>query len=113
MGSLTKEPPESAKATLDSARADLSASQGMHAASIDAFGIEIPVRLQGSQSGAGVFGAANPCQEDTCTVIVFPQGAVLRSSASLAAGQHLLLKNQKTNQEIPCRVVNLRSYSTG
>jgi hypothetical protein len=112
MGPLTKEPPQSAKTTQDhAAHSDLSASQGTLTALIDAFGIEIPVQLQGGRPGA--HGAADAYQEDTCTMIVFPQGAVVRSSANLTTGQHLLLKNQKTNQEIPCRVINLRSYSSG
>jgi len=71
------------------------------------------VQLQAGRHGGGPHGAADTYREDTCTLIVFPQGAVLRSSTNLATGQHLLLKNQKTNQEVPCRVVNLRSYSTG
>lgn len=113
MGPLTKESPESARVTGSSVHLNPSTSQGMHAASIDAFGIEIPVRLQGGHTGAGAHGATETYQEETCTLIVFPQGAVLRSSTSLSPGQNLVLKNQKTNQEVPCRVANLRSYSTG
>ncbi len=114
MGPLAKEPLESAKTAQDpAARGDLPASRGMPTACFDAFGIEIPVKLQGERTGANAHGATDTYHEDACTVIVFPQGAVLRSSANLTIGQHLLLKNQETNQEVPCRVVNLRSYSTG
>ena len=48
--------------------------------------------------------------EDTCTVIVFPQGAVIRLSASVAAGQLVVIANRKSTQIMLCRIVNVRTY---
>ncbi len=91
MGSFTKEPLESATSTGDpAARADLSASQGTRTVSLDAFGIEIPVQLQGGRAGTSAHSAPDTYHEDTCTLIVFPQGAVLRLSFRLPRSQRLI-----------------------
>ena len=48
--------------------------------------------------------------EETCTVIVFPHGAVIRLSAAVEPGQVIMVANRKSNQNVPCRVVNVKKY---
>jgi TonB family protein len=75
--------------------------------------IEIPVTVHGSRLAA----SANPNStlsgktfvEETRTMIVFPQGAVLRLSENVAEGQILILKNPRVKQEVACRVVNSKT----
>lgn len=76
-------------------------------------GIELPVRILGSQSVAAVAGLSaglEPFREDTTTVIVFPQGGVVRLSANVGPGQTIILTNKKTKQDVVCRVVSVRNY---
>jgi len=76
--------------------------------------IEIPVTVQGSRQNTG--GAApavpQPFVEETRTVLVFQQGAVLRMSATTAAGQILIVKNIRMDREAACRVVNSKAPET-
>ncbi len=51
-----------------------------------------------------------PFEEQTTTMIVFPQGGVLRMSASVGAGQMLVLTNLKSKQDAICRVLKVRSF---
>jgi protein TonB len=79
----------------------------------DAVSLEVPVRVHGSRVTEGVRGAApqmEPFEEQTTTMIVFPQGGVLRMSASVGAGQMLVLTNLKTKQDAICRVLKVRSF---
>jgi protein TonB len=63
---------------------------------------EVPVRLQAQAGELSRFG------EDTQTVLVFPEGAVLRVAAPLEPGQRILLTNRATRRQQPCRVVYAR-----
>jgi TonB family protein len=75
--------------------------------------LEIPVRVWGSQrveSTSSPSGRLEVFSEETCTVIVFPHGAVIRLSMVLVAGQTMMLTNRKSGREVPCRVVNVRKY---
>jgi protein TonB len=51
-----------------------------------------------------------PFEEQTTTMIVFPQGGVLRMAASVGAGQMLVLTNLKSKQDAICRVLKVRSF---
>jgi periplasmic protein TonB len=76
--------------------------------------VEVPVRIHGSEVTSPVPGVTVHSElfhEETRTLIVFPRGAVVRLSASVTQGQALVLTNLRTNQEVPCRVVNVRSSS--
>jgi len=64
--------------------------------------LEVPVRLQAEAGELSRF------SEDTQTVLVFPEGAVLRVAAPLEPGQRVLLTNRWTRQQRPCRVVYAR-----
>jgi protein TonB len=73
----------------------------------DAIGIEIPVVLYASRysaAGRGVSKAPPPVREETRTVIVFAQGAVVRLTATLSVGEMVVLTNQHTGADVLCRV---------
>jgi periplasmic protein TonB len=87
-------------------------SAGGHLRS-DAVSLEVPVKVHGSRATEGVRGAApqmQPFEEQTTTMIVFPQGGVLRMAASVGAGQMLVLTNLKSKQDAICRVLKVRSF---
>jgi TonB family protein len=76
--------------------------------------LEVPIGVWGSrrvESDSGQSERVEVFAEDTCTVIVFPQGAVIRLSASVAAGQLVVIANRKSGQIMLCRIVNVRTYS--
>jgi protein TonB len=73
----------------------------------DAVGIEIPVVVYASRysaAGRGLSKAPPPVREETRTVIVFQQGAVVRLSANIAVGEMVVLTNQQTGADVLCRV---------
>jgi len=48
--------------------------------------------------------------EETVTVLVFPDGAVIQLSAAITIGQLLFLTHKKTKREVVCQVVQKRSF---
>ena len=54
---------------------------------------------------------SEPFEEQTSTMIVFPQGAVLRMSTNVGVGQMLVVTNAKTKADAICRVVKVRTFS--
>ena len=75
--------------------------------------LEVPIGVWGSrhvETNSGQSERVEVFAEDTCTVIVFPQGAVIRLSASVAPGQLVMIANRKSGQIMLCRVVNVRTY---
>ena len=75
--------------------------------------LEVPIGVWGSrrvESDSGQSERVEVFAEDTCTVIVFPQGAVIRLSASVAPGQLVVIANRKSGQIMLCRIVNVRTY---
>lgn len=69
------------------------------------------MRIYGSRVVALVGGVTEHSgffYEDTATMIVFPQGAVVRLSSSVAPGDVLTLTNLMTDREAVCRVVNVK-----
>jgi periplasmic protein TonB len=78
----------------------------------DATGVEIPVVVHASHyslAGREASKALPPLHEQTRTVVVFPQGSVVRLSASLSVGELVVLTNQQTGADILCRVTNFKS----
>lgn len=72
--------------------------------------LEVPVVVRGSRR---VFVPGQPerleqFSEKTATIIVFPNGAVIRLSATLAPGQMVVVANLQSHQEVVCRVVNVK-----
>lgn len=75
--------------------------------------LEVPVGVQGSRRVISVPGQPERLEqfsEETRTVIVFPQGAVIRLSATVGSGQMLVVANRKSHQEVLCRVVNVKNH---
>ena len=74
--------------------------------------IEIPVVVYGSRYTSVVRQRTEhvePFREETHTMIVFPQGAVLRLSAKVEPGEMVVVTNQKTGQELVGRIVNVKT----
>ena len=78
----------------------------------DAVSLEIPIRVHGSrvtEVTRGVTPRTEPFEEQSSTMIVFPQGGVLRLSTAVTVGQMLILTNLKSRQDAICRVVKVRT----
>jgi len=71
---------------------------------------EIPVTVNGARPVQGSE-KREPFSENTQTVLVFANGAVIRLASTVASGQLLFLTNQKTKKEVVCQVVKSRNYS--
>jgi len=70
--------------------------------------LEVGVTIRSLPGAAGAdAGAALPVREESRTVIVFDNGAVLRLSQNLPPGQTILLANTQ-GHEVACRIVNTR-----
>ncbi len=80
----------------------------------DAVSLDVPVKVHGSRVTEVVRGVTphtEPFEEETSTMIVFPNGGVVRMATVVSVGQMLVLTNQRTNQDAICRVVKVRAYS--
>jgi TonB family protein len=68
-----------------------------------------------SVTGARANGSASRelFTEDTKTVLVFPDGAVIRLAAEVSPGQLLFLTNKRSAAEVVCKVMHLRPYQPG
>jgi TonB family protein len=77
----------------------------------DALSLEVAVKVHGSrviEVARGKAPQTEPFEEQTVTMIVFPQGAVLRMSTAVNVSQMLVLTNLKTKQDSICRVLKVR-----
>jgi periplasmic protein TonB len=76
-----------------------------------ASGAEIPVTVHASRYSSASKGAAKlpPVHEDTRTVIIFPQGAVVRLSATVTLGELVVLTNSRTGADVICRVTSVKT----
>ena len=116
MAPLTKDTSEvtnSAAETGSSNRAPAKASPAGHLRS-DAVSLEVPVKVHGSrvtEVAREITPHTEPFEEQTSTMIVFPQGAVIRMSTSVNVGQMLVVTNLKSRQDAICRVVKVRTFS--
>src|SRR5258705_10991533 len=71
---------------------------------------EIPVTVNGARTVEGS-DKREPFSENTHTVLVFANGAVIRLSSAVASGQLLFLTSEKTKKEVVCQVVKSKNYS--
>ena len=71
--------------------------------------LEVPVTVNGARTVEGSDKRV-PFSETTKTVLVFGNGAVIRLSSPVAAGQLLFLTNEKTKKEVVCQVVKSKNY---
>ncbi len=78
----------------------------------DAVSLEVPVKVHGSRIalGSGANSSTERFEEQTNTMIVFPEGGVLRMTTPVSAGQMLVLTNLKSRQDAICRVVKVRTF---
>ncbi len=71
--------------------------------------LEVPVTVNGARTVEGS-DKREPFSENTKTVLVFGNGAVIRLTSSVASGQLLFLTNDKTKKEVVCQVVKSKNY---
>src|SRR5580698_9719477 len=80
----------------------------------DAVSLEVPVKVHGSRVAEvvrGITSHTEPFEEQTTSMIVFPQGGVLRMSAPVTAGQMMVVTNLKSGHDAICRIVKVRAYA--
>ena len=80
----------------------------------EALSLDVAIKVHGSRVKEVVRGITphtEPFEEQTNTMIVFPQGGVLRMTTPVSAGQMMVLTNLKTRQDAICRVVKVRANS--
>jgi protein TonB len=110
MALTTKESvPSSPQAQEDAPAAQSAAPQATPRT--DPIGIEVPVVVHASRYSAakGLAKPLPPVHEETRTVIVFAQGAVVRLSASLSIGETVVLTNLQTGADVLCRVASVKA----
>lgn len=103
MASITTELPISPTTSKSKAGSDLEA---------EAFGLEIAVRVHGSQVAAVVLESTEhvePFEEDTTTMVVFPRGAVVKLRARVRTGHSMVLTNLLTKQTALCRIIQVNT----
>jgi TonB family protein len=71
--------------------------------------LEVMVSVTGAKA-SGEGGSRDLFSEETTTVLVFKDGAVIRLTAPVHAGQLLFLTNKKSNQEVVCQVLHTKSF---
>jgi periplasmic protein TonB len=71
--------------------------------------LEVAVNVTGARP-AQSSGQRDLFSEDTSTVLVFENGAVIRLAAAVVTGQLLFITEKKTNSEVVCQVVRKRSF---
>src|ERR1700745_261554 len=77
----------------------------------DALSLEVAVKVHGSrviEVARGTAPRTEPFEEQTVTMIVFPQGAVLRMATVVNVSQMIVLTNIKTKKDSLCRVLKVR-----
>ena len=71
--------------------------------------LEVSVTVNGARAVEGSE-KRETFSENTKTVLIFGNGAVIRLSSSVAPGQLLFLTNEKTKKEVVCQVVKSKNY---
>jgi len=85
---------------------------GSDALDAEAIGLDVAVRVHGSQVAAVVLESTEhvePFEEDTTTMIVFPRGAVVKLRARVRTGHAMVLTNLLTKQTAQCRIVQVNT----
>ncbi|GAC1667866.1 MAG: hypothetical protein NVS9B4_23740 [Candidatus Acidiferrum sp.] len=73
--------------------------------------LEIPISVNGARTLDGGE-KREPFSENTRTVLVFGNGAVIRLASSVASGQLLFVTNDRTKKEVVCQVVKSKHSSS-
>jgi len=85
---------------------------GSDALEAEAIGLDVAVRIHGSQVAAVVLESTEhvePFEEDTSTMIVFPRGAVVKLRARVRTGHAMVLTNLATKQTALCRIIQVNT----
>ena len=105
--------PSTLKDTLSEATAGAASSQNEAPGSQPgtAAGAEVPVTVHASRYSGAAKGAGKlpPVHEETRTVIILPQGAVVRLSATVTPGELVVLTNNRTGADVICRVTSVKT----
>jgi TonB family protein len=105
MGTFTTEAPASVAESK-------SKRGGADALENEAIGLDVSVRIHGSQVTAVVLDTTEhvePFEEDTSTMIVFPRGAVVKLRARVRTGHAVVLTHLATKQTALCRIIQVNS----
>ncbi|MHB8542354.1 MAG: energy transducer TonB [Candidatus Acidiferrales bacterium] len=92
--------------------AGLKSKSGSDTLEAEAIGLDVAVRIHGSQVAAVVLESTEhvePFEEDTTTMIVFPRGAVVKLRARVRAGHAIVLTNLATKQTALCRIIQVNT----
>ncbi|HVB08726.1 MAG TPA: TonB family protein [Candidatus Acidoferrales bacterium] len=92
--------------------AGLKSKSGSDALEAEAIGLDVSVRIHGSQVAAVVLESTEhvePFEEDTSTMIVFPRGAVVKLRARVRNGHAIVLTNLATKQTALCRIIQVNT----
>ena len=73
----------------------------------NAVALEVAVTVSGTRPTDGE--SRGLFTEETCTVLVFEEGAVIRLAADVAMGQLVFVTEKKTKREVVCQVVRKRA----
>jgi len=79
------------------------------ASGANALALEIAVNVAGARPTSSS-GQRDLFSEDTATVLVSENGAVIRLAAAVVAGQLLFLTDKRTSSEVVCQVVRKRTF---
>jgi TonB family protein len=71
--------------------------------------LEVPVTVNGARAVEGS-DKREPFSENTTTVLIFANGAVIRLNSGVTPGQLLFLTNEKIRKEVVCQVVKSKNY---
>src|SRR5271165_4369358 len=71
--------------------------------------LEIAVNVAGARP-ASASGQRDLFSEDTATVLISENGAVIRLAAAVVTGQLLFLTDKRTSREMVCQVVRKRTF---
>ena len=85
---------------------------GSDALEAEAIGLDVAVRVHGSQVAAVVLESTEhvePFEEDTTTMVVFPRGAVVKLRARVRTGHAMVLTNLLTKQTALCRIIQVNT----
>jgi len=73
--------------------------------------LEVPVNATGAKASGGS-GSRDLFSEETTTVLVFKDGAVIRLESPVSIGQLLFLTHKKSNLEVVCQVLKKKAITT-
>jgi periplasmic protein TonB len=110
----TKETLETASAIKDTATPKGNASAGAGHLRADAVSLDVPIKVHGTrvtEAARGAVPQTEPFEETTSSMIVFPQGAVVKMATAVVGGQMVVVTNLKSGHDAICRVVKVRPYA--